>query len=56
MGESDYKSAPGSISEGSPLMVATPPADRHGGRPLAGADESSKNALYMFLLTLSIGG
>lgn len=37
-------------------MVATPPTDRRGGRSLAGADESSKNALYMFLLTLSIGG
>ena len=56
MGDSDYKSAPSSISEGSPLMVACPPSDRRGGHPLAGADESSKNALYMFLLTLSIGG
>ncbi|KAJ5927095.1 hypothetical protein N7516_008868 [Penicillium verrucosum] len=56
MGESDYKSAPSSINEGSPLMVATSPADRRGGHPLAGADEPSKNALYMCLLTLSIGG
>lgn len=37
-------------------MVATHPADRRGVRPLAGADESSKNSLYMFLLTLCIGG
>ncbi|KGO75844.1 Major facilitator superfamily domain, general substrate transporter [Penicillium italicum] len=56
MGDSDYKAAPGSSNESSPLMVATRSTDSLGGRPLAGGDESSKNALYMFLLTLSIGG
>ncbi|KAJ5518863.1 Major facilitator superfamily domain general substrate transporter [Penicillium expansum] len=56
MGNLDYKSTPGSSNESSPLMVATRAADSRGGRPRVGADESSKNALYMFLLTLSIGG
>ncbi|KAJ5199349.1 Major facilitator superfamily domain general substrate transporter [Penicillium cf. griseofulvum] len=57
MGELDCKPDPGSIDETSPLMVTPPrPADRRGVRPHAGADESSKSALYMFLLTVSIGG
>ncbi|CAI7569922.1 unnamed protein product [Penicillium glandicola] len=56
MGDLDYKPAPSAPDESSPLMAATHPADRHGVRPPAGTDESSKNALYMFLLTLSIGG
>ncbi|KAK4868220.1 hypothetical protein LT330_007418 [Penicillium expansum] len=56
MGNLDYKSTPGSNNESSPLMVATRSADSRGRRPRVGADESSKNALYMFLLTLSIGG
>ncbi|KAJ5360157.1 Major facilitator superfamily domain general substrate transporter [Penicillium concentricum] len=56
MGELAYKPTPGSIDESSPLMVATHTADRRGVRPHTGADESSKNALYMFLLTVSIGG
>ncbi|KAJ5164908.1 Major facilitator superfamily domain general substrate transporter [Penicillium coprophilum] len=55
MGELD-KPTTGSIDENSPLMVATRPADRRGVHPHAGADESSKSALYMFLLTVSIGG
>ncbi|KAI3105489.1 hypothetical protein CBS147333_6984 [Penicillium roqueforti] len=56
MGALNFKPAPGYIDESSPLMVATRSAERRGVRPFAGADESSKNALYMFLLTLSIGG
>ncbi|KXG50170.1 Major facilitator superfamily domain, general substrate transporter [Penicillium griseofulvum] len=52
----DSKPAPSPIDETSPLMVTPRPADRRGVRPHVGADESSKNALYMFLLTVSIGG
>jgi hypothetical protein len=52
MRDLDCKPALNPIDENSPLMVATRRAARHG----AGADESSKSALYMFLLTVSIGG
>ncbi|CAG8072790.1 unnamed protein product [Penicillium nalgiovense] len=52
MRDLDYKPTANSFDESSPLMVATPPAAGHG----AGANESSKSALYMFLLTVSIGG
>jgi hypothetical protein len=51
------------VDEGSPLMPSSPlgDGDEHGQedvRPLnVGVDhQGSKSALYMFLLTLSIGG
>jgi hypothetical protein len=53
------------IDEGSPLMPSTPVGDGHGHgrgvediRPLNGDvdHETPKGALYMLLLTLSIGG
>ncbi|KAJ5958854.1 Major facilitator superfamily domain general substrate transporter [Penicillium vulpinum] len=56
MGQLDCKPAPKLTDESSPLMVATRPTDGRGVRPHGGTDESSKSALYMFLLTVSIGG
>jgi hypothetical protein len=56
---------PVSIDEGSPLMPSSPDGDGPGHgrgdediRPLNGGvdHERSKNALYMLLLTLPIGG
>ncbi|KAJ5794760.1 hypothetical protein N7457_001359 [Penicillium paradoxum] len=56
MGVADRKLSPTRVDEGSPLMAATRTGNGPGGRPLVGVDESSKSALYMLLLTLSIGG
>lgn len=56
MGDLDRKPFSPSIDESSPLMAATRPPNERGQRPHVGVDESSKNALYMLLLTLSIGG
>lgn len=55
MGAIDRKSL-SPVDEGSPLMAATRSTDGRDGRPVLGVDESSKGALYMLLLTLSIGG
>ncbi|KAJ5145927.1 uncharacterized protein N7515_000491 [Penicillium bovifimosum] len=56
MGEIDRKSVTTPVNEGSPLMAATRGASGRGLPPNAGVDESSKSALYLLLLTLSIGG
>ncbi|KAJ5562543.1 hypothetical protein N7461_001304 [Penicillium sp. DV-2018c] len=52
----DRKTSPVPVNEGSPLMADVRPANGRGLPANVGVDESSKSALYLLLLTLSIGG